>query len=284
MQPELEVSIRHRRWAYVIDPVLALASPAGAQLVQRLSIVAEVWMVRGFWQVLDASDYYRQRPLSLWSEPYYASLPQAAASGFLQALALWECIRTHTDLAGTHLHWLSDNLSESSLSESAPPQLLERYEDLHQTLTSHSDDHPDVDGTGSYAALDALALTAALGSARLLTLALRQPSGCLGQACERVGLPLQQAPSQPQEVLLIERQGLSELLVSAGASPLLWHGLQLAIVQLALPQLGLQRPAQRAADDDPLPVPGVALDAESEAIGAVTADPWQGACAYWYEL
>lgn len=282
MQPELEVSIRSKRWAYVVDPVLALASPAGAQLVQRLSTVAEVWMVRGFWQVLDASDYYRQRPLTLWPERCYPELPETTAVRFLQALALWEGLRTQTDLASTRLHWLSDNLSESSLSDSAPPQLLERYEGLHQVLSSHGDDSPDFDGTGGVAAVDALALTAALGSARLLTLALRQPCSCLRQTCHHVGLPLAPAPLQPRALLRHERQGLCELLVSAGASPLLWSGLQLAIVQLAVPQAASA--AALPAEALTPPLPEAPPDEDRLDPAQPPPDPWQGACAYWYEL
>lgn len=284
LEQELELSVRPKRWTCVVDPMLALTTPGGAQLVQRLSAVADLWMVRSFWQVLDSSEFYRRDPLALWTQDRtQASRPDTGA--FEQALALWEGLRAQTDLASLRLHWLSDSLTESSFPEHTPPYLLERYESLHQALSSRVEGQDELSETaGFFAALDCLALTAALGSVRLLTLALDHPWSCLGASCKRLGLRLEAAPELPGGLLDVERRRFGDFLVSAGTAPLVWAGLSLAVVQLVVPRAvcltALETAGEVEAEGALLPRLGDDEDAAPPSAGEL----WQDAKAYWYGL
>lgn len=240
LDQELEVSIRARRWACVVDPMLAFVSPLGAQLVQRLSTVMELWMVRTFWQVLDSSDFYRRDPLAFWPADRRDALrPQAPQ--IVQALCYWEGLRARTDMAGCGLRWVSDNLSESSLPEGAPPDLIERYESLHQSLSLRADPHLEATETaGFFGAMDTLSLCAALGSARVLTLAATDPCACLPTTCALLSLPVQAPPAHYALLAEVELQQFNALLSHAGASALAWSGPPLAMAYTVLPCAVLQ--------------------------------------------
>ena len=232
LDQELEVSLRARRSAFVIDPLLALSTPLGARLTGRLSATADLWVTRTFWQVIDSSDYYRRDPPALWPESLRAGLPENIGDDLHRALSLWESTRLRTDLTHCRLHWVSDNLGESVFPDGAPPDLIERYEALHQSLTARADPGEDATGTaGFYGTIDSLALTAALGNASLLTLAPDAPTSCLHLACAQVGLGLEPVPdSSDAELAALERRRLREMIVGAGCTPLLWGGLHLAVV------------------------------------------------------
>lgn len=231
--PEFDIAIRNRRWACVVDPMLALATPLGAQLVQRLSTVLDLWVVRSFWQTLDASEFYRRDPLAFWPSAMHER-QEDQGNDVVTAIRLWEQVRARTDLSRCNLHWVSDNLSESALTEQAPEDLVERYETLHQALAARADPSDELTETaGFFGLLDALSLAAALGPIRMLTLAPAHPLSTLAAACRLLDLPLQTVAADA--LLDLERQRLHGLLVEAGASPLLWAGLPIATVQILLP-------------------------------------------------
>lgn len=249
--PEFTLAVRGRRWSCVVDPLLALATPGGAQLVQRLAQVADVWVTRAFWQALDASEFHRRDPLAFWPDALREKLPQDAADGVAGALAVWERARARTDLAHSRLNWINDCLSESALPEHAPADLIERYEALHEALVARGDVRQERRETlGFLGATDALALTAALGPARLLTRGLDSPLSCLADSACALDLPLQEAAEGA--LAATERRRWNELLVQAAAAPLLWGGESLAVVQLALPA-----PLPPPAGVDELPLSGI---------------------------
>ena len=48
--PDLSVTVSQRRWACVLDPILAL-SEYGLPLVKQLGKVMDLWVVREFWHI-----------------------------------------------------------------------------------------------------------------------------------------------------------------------------------------------------------------------------------------
>src|ERR1700752_2401225 len=128
LEHELGVSVRARRGADVFDPLLALATPIGAQLVQRLGAVMDLWVVRSFWQVLDASEFYRRDALAFWPESMRATLPARTGPSVAAGVGIWEGVRARTDLANCGLHWVGDSLTESRFADDTPVDLIARYE------------------------------------------------------------------------------------------------------------------------------------------------------------
>jgi hypothetical protein len=286
LDQELEVSLRAKRSAYVIDPLLALSSPYGAQLVSRLSALADLTVTRTFWQAIDSSDYYRRDPLGFWPTVLRERLPASTADDFNQAITLWEDERLRTDLSHCRLHWVIDNVSESSFPDGSRADLIERYETLHQALTSRSD--PTDDATESaayYGTIDSLALAAALGNACVLTLAPDLPQACLSLVCAHVGLPLEQPPAADAELIALEQRRLRELIVSAGCSALLWGGLRIAVVHPLLYGDLLLR-----SDGDALePGERLALEHRFDYVEPPPAvltggDPWRAARHFWHAI
>lgn len=277
---ELEVSVRGRRTAFVVDPLLALATPFGAELVQRLGPHVDLWMVRSFWQVLDASEYYRRDPLALFAPAAREAAGAAAAAGVRLALDFWEGVRARTDLTSFRLHWVSDNVAESALADGTPPDLVERYERLHQTLAARVDPGDEATESAAYfGALDTLALAAALGPVRVLTLAPSDPRAALAACCASTRLPLTPTAAAAAG-LERERAGLGDLLAQAGATPLVWCGLALSVVHVVMPCSVAGAPCAELvlADDGDEPL----IDAVGTNISNVTSDPWEVARAFWY--
>lgn len=278
--PELDIAIRARRWSCVVDPVLALGTPLGAQLIQRLSAVIDLWVVRSFWQALDSSEFYRRDPLAFWADAEREQRGEQGAD-VVTAIRLWEAVRTCTDLGHCRLHWVSDNLSESSLADSAPDNLVERYEALHQALAARADPAEELtESAGFFGLLDALSLAAALGPVRVLTLAPGHPLSALPASCRVLDLPLLPAPDGA--LVAVERQHLIELLAEAGTGPLLWAGLPLAVAQVLLPE---SVPAALRAGEFDRNDSGDGFDlAVEDTVANVGRSPWRGARVYHYQL
>lgn len=285
---ELEVSVRARRWACVVDPMLALASPVSAQLVQRLASVVELWMVRGFWQALDSSEYYRRDPLAFWPPAQRGALPPNTASNIVQALRFWEDLRARNDMAGCGLNWVSDNLSESALPDNAPGNLIERYETLHQSLAVRADPRQEATETaGFFSGMDTLALAAALGPARILTLAPMHPCACLPSVCELLQLPFCPAPKNGENLAEAERRQLSDLIMHAGATGLAWASPPVALAYAVLPGAVLQTVEVEDYAHHPMPEPlttPYAIEYESEPLPLPGQfDPWRDAQIFYQE-
>lgn len=286
LDQELEVSVRAKRNAYVVDPLLALSSPYGAQLVSRLSALADLTVTRTFWQAIDSSDYYRRDPLGFWPNALRERLPASTADDFNQAITLWEEERQRTDLSHCRLHWVIDNVSESSFPDGSRADLLERYESLHQALTSRSDPADDAtESAAYYGTIDSLALAAALGNACVLTLAPDLPQACLPLVCEHVGLSLERAPEAEAELVALEQRRLRELIVAAGCSALLWGGLRIAVVHpLLYGDLLLRGDADTLDSGDRLALEHRFDYVEPPPAALAIGDPWRAARHFWHAL
>lgn len=312
---DLLVSVSQRRLPCVIEPALALGHAQGPALALRLTRVFETWLTRSFWQVIDSSELLarsaRGAPdeltdlqggqsirvwmaeddpsgASSWSLQWDQMLVRPPrrdtdATGAMpddQALQAWITMRDGTDAGAWTLRWLGDCVAESQLStstphETAPIELIDRYELLVATLESRvqaagdQEPHERVAGLACCAGLDptlssidALALAASLDGALILCRAatadpgLPQPIATL----VRAGMePVEIGPGDQHSLFAAERAVLRNALAAAGMAPLT-HG---------LPRLALAR---------------VRVD-ESMATGdGEGADPWQRAQAWWYWL
>jgi hypothetical protein len=88
-------------------------------------------------------------------------------------------------------------------------------------------------------------------------------------------LPCERLP--PENALAaIERAAFLSLLVTAGLAPLVWSGLQLAVVHLCVPHAGRLEPAAGIGAE-----PAVLAD-EPEI--ALPRNPWEDAKCFWYDV
>jgi hypothetical protein len=287
-QPEFAVTVSSRRWSCILDPLLAVTSPLGPTLVQALSQVVDLWMTASFWRILDSSEFYAKKPAALTF-----CTAQAAKQETALALHIWEQIRTRTDAASCRFHWVGDSYTQSSLSETAPPDLVRRFELLHEALQmrTHESGRQDrgVHPEAHHAALETVALAACLSPIFILT------RGAHNDGVPPLAAMLEQCHIHAQQVCaedalaVIERDSWRRALVSAGLAKLRWSGLQLAILHVLAPSAQLlSTPFDHmlagadmigAAEDI-----DVADDENDRCTPAVQAACWSDATAYWYAL
>jgi hypothetical protein len=279
MGPDLAVTLSQRRWSCILDPALLLLTRFGPMLVQRLGALVELWLARTFWRVLDDSETCLQRPDRLVPAGWLPNAGGGFASASSDSLRVWERIRARTDLCGLRFRYVGDNLMSSALPDQREPDLLQRFESLESALLARLGEWPHGEPEGYDAwlgAVDALALAGTLGSVCVLTLhdpERRQPA--LAAALERFdGAPTFVASGD--DLMEYEREQINRLLVQAGAAPLVWSGLDLAVAHVVAPR-ALQ---MRTAFDD------MVQDADEEFSPADPAedDPWGGALVHWYAL
>jgi hypothetical protein len=251
-QGDLSLTVSQRRLACVLDPALALGQPAGPVLALKLAQVLEPWLTRSFWQAVDSSELIPPRRHKLGAGD--TLLPNDAA------LSSWIALRNTTDAGSWPLRWVGDNLPESQVKDSADASVVERCELLMCTLLDRAQGH-DVAAWATpldpvLSAMDAVALSACLDGAMVLTLV---PSDASGepwpvQALARAGVQTQRLDPLPEHTLFAtERQWVRDALVSAG----------LAAMAERLPRLAV-----------------VHAIANTEA--GPQDDPWDGARAWWY--
>lgn len=270
--PDLSVTISQRRWACVLDPTLTL-SRYGVMLVQRLSLVLDIWVVRELWHILDNTQYYLRHPEAL--------LPKNSAPSeteqVLFSLRAWERVRMETDPAGQRCYWIGDGPVESYLPAGEAPEIVSSYERLSASLDLRLGDR---DEPLAAAFRDAAALTGTLLGAFLLT---QLPEGRAENPppaiCSYLGgwRIRCRAVARDQPLLAAECDCLRQLIVQAGLAKLCWAGLRLAVVHVVLPQAA---ELARTADDED---PGISGDAAPED-GGTEPDPWQDALGFWYAL
>jgi hypothetical protein len=245
--PDLSVSVGRRRLRLVIDPLLCLCD-TGVQLIRRFEQVAELWLPRELWHILDNSRYFMARPDALFApqplpdgqdyrralfprgEREVAQAPVASSSArrVCKALQSWEALRLSRDLTGLSLFWLGDGLSESFLPEGARDDLHARFEAAAEWLDGQLVPASPL----AVAQRDALALSLALDGAPILA-----QRGEPGEALLHGGIaPVQvHALTGEDPLVALEASCMREALVRAGCAGLVWRGLKLAVVHVAAP-------------------------------------------------
>jgi hypothetical protein len=190
----------------------------------------------------------------------------------------WERIRMENDLSGLKFFWIGDGLSESLVPPGTGADLVWRYESLARAL----DRRLAGSGPMACAARDAVALAAALGAAFVLTYRTAEDvrAGWAPAICDVFAqcVPCE-AVAGDDPFAAVEREHLRHLLVHSGTAGLLWSGLNLAILHLAVPVAAtLYVVPPSIVTDDVAEVEAVMPVAESR------ADPWDGARAFWYQV
>lgn len=125
---DLDVSVRARRLACVLDPALLLAAPHALLLAQQLSRTVDLWVCPAFWRLLDASEFFGRRPARLraWLALGNAHPPESVGA----AVDAWSRWRGTRDLTALGLYWVGSHQTESFLPESGPRDLPARFEAL----------------------------------------------------------------------------------------------------------------------------------------------------------
>lgn len=250
---DLQLSVSARKAACVLDPSLVLGHAQGPLVAMRLAQVLEPWLTRSFWLALDASE------LLLRSARGVAADGVSAA-----ALAHWIRLRECTDAGSWVLRWIGDCIAESQLAESAEAGVLMRYEQLAEALQGRAERHLDVHAgsakrwriafDSTNAALDAIALSAALDGALVLCAAADEPAPL--RAAKAAALPVVSLEPMPADALFAaERSFLRQALAAAGLAALLEPWPRLSVLH------------------------ALAGDEAGEA-----PDPWAEAHVWWYPL
>lgn len=282
MVADLAVTLNQRRWVCIIDPALLLLTPFGPPLVQGLGALTELWIPRSFWRTLDDSvscsrDPQRLVPAS-WLPDFQGNLDTCC-----DALRTWERLRARSDIGGLRFRYVGDSLMSSALPEQREPDLVQRFDQIEAALQMQLGPWKEQSLSGHdawLAAIDLLALTASLDTAFVLTLVrgtrrLPAPAAAL---IDCALAPAFQRIDEDQSLLPIEQEEIRRLLVQAGAAPLVWAGLDLAIGRLVAPHM-LQ---MRTAFDDMVQEEDADLLHVFDNRSVIP--PWHDACVYWYPI
>jgi hypothetical protein len=275
--PELSISLQHRRWACVLDPMLAL-SEYGLLLVKQLGDIIELWVVREFWNMIDSSQFYQQQPEILLQD-FATERSPLYSQQILRSLQEWDRLRTLSDRNSWHVHFLADVIGESCLPGGVDSDLIWRWESLAQSLDTQL--NPKEDNSLILAVRDLAALAAAR-PACILTYRLPEeidsnlpPKIC--NTLESWGIHCQEVNNE-DAIAPLEREQFRTLIIHAGLSKLLWAGLNLVIIHLVVPAeatlTATNWSEEYAFSSTPDP-------AEAQ---ATQINLWEGSQGFWYTL
>jgi hypothetical protein len=279
---DFSISLQQRRWACVLDPMLAL-SEYGLPLVKQLGEIMELWVVREFWNMIDSSPFYQQQPnffLRDLEPDFQPDQSTLYSQQILRSLQEWDRLRTMTNRSSWNVHFLADVIGESCLPAGIETDLIWRWEALAQNLDHHL--KPKQENSLNLAVRDLAALAAAR-PACILTY--RLPEDQVSNLPPRICTTLEAWGVRCQEVqaddpiATIERDYLRQLIVHTGLSKLLWAGIHLAILHLMVPNA-----ATISGNNDwseGLSFPELE---ELPAPMSIDTNLWQGAQGFWYAI
>jgi hypothetical protein len=277
--PDFSISIQQRRWACVLDPILAL-SEYGLPLVKQLGVLTELWVVREFWHILDNTQFYLRQPELFLGQIEQPRSPQTQrlSQQVIRSLHEWERLRTMTDRNAWNINFLADVIGESCIPQGVDSDIIWRWESLAQSLDAGLETHLTKTDTLSLAFRDLISLAAAR-PACILTLrsveATAQnlpPDICT--TLEQWGIQCQEV-SSANAIANIERDQFRNLLVHAGLSKFLWSGLNLAVLHLVVPAAATLS-ATDWADDRSF--------ADLDLFPAPPTNLWENTKGFWYSV
>jgi hypothetical protein len=286
------VDIKTKEWCCIFDVQLAL-SRLGLALALRLSEQIEVWQVRGFWQMLDDSDYYLSNEKMLQQGGAYQlpifSQEVAKLNQSREILDEWQTARFQSDLM-SRLSWLGYAVEESMLPQDIDSQLDYRFDILGQSLEerrSKAQRQSKLEQVQYECARDAVALTVALSRYKpfILTLCQASDDATKGvqepQLCEYIrDCDIDCVRANNDAKINAMASYLTQTLTSTGALELIYaSGLNLAVVHIVAPKayvMSVQRPEEQL---DPQVIPIKTTANQSE-----TFQSWNGCTAFWYPL
>jgi hypothetical protein len=286
------VDVSTKGWCCIFDVPLAL-SRIGLALALRLSEQMECWQVRGFWQMLDDSDYYLSHEKTLkqsgTNEPPIFAQGVAKSNQSREILYEWQTARFQSDLM-SKLCWLGYAVEESMLPQDIDSQLDHRFDTLAQTLEklwTGSNTATQLGQVQYECARDAVALTAALSRYKPFILTLCQADNDTTesfrepQLCEYIrdcGIECVQADRD--EKISTMASYLIQTLTSTGALELIYaSGLNLAIVHIVSPKAYVMSVQQHPEDQLNSKVIPFKTTSQSELF-----QNWDGCTAFWYPL
>ena len=235
----MQVKVESKGWSCILDIRLALAR-YGAELALRLADEMRICLVPTLWDILDNSSYYEARPDALALDPL---LPQAAAadSPDPDSLRQWELTRATPGLAARRIHWAGDTLHESSLPDDVDAGVIARFDRYGQSLEQRLlRSRPELSGQGPSRMLEggvgALALAAAMSPYRPLVLTLADRADGepppLSRLLDWAGIHCRGLEAAESAAT---RAYMQPMLVRSSAMELLWAGLRLVVLHLAVP-------------------------------------------------
>ena len=282
--PNFSITLNQRRWACVLDPVLAL-SEYGLPLVKQLGELIELWIVREFWHILDNTQFFLRQPELILGHQAATLSPQqqqTRSQQAVRALQEWERLRTTTDRHSWNINFLADVIGESCVPIGIDTDIIGRWESLAQSLDAQLDRQPIQPDTLTLAYRDLAALAAARPACVLTHRSVAEvsqnlpPGICL--TLEQWGIPCQQI--QPTNAIAtIERDQFRNLLVHAGLSKLLWAGLDLVVLHLVVPAAATLSTTRNWSEEFSFPEIEDLIELE-----AMPLNLWEEAQGFWYAV
>jgi hypothetical protein len=252
-------------------------------LARLLALRAEVWITRELWHLLDNLDVYAPSADNSWHPDSVGRRGEETR----RALRVWDRLRQSKDLGGLRCYWVGDNLGASMLPPTAGGEVVSRFELLAAALdlcapqarSGHAGR-----AIARSAARDVAALAAALGEATVLCCRRVPLPAAAGSRRSERDLPLLVRElahfnlpalgiSAEDELAGVGRRSLAALMEASGASSVLWSGLALQAVRIAVPL------AEGVLSSPP-------REDSAEVDGASPVDPalWQGARVLWFDV
>lgn len=291
---DMELSVRARRTACVVDPALLLSTPAALLLVRQLASVVDIWVCPALWRLLDASEFYLRSPdrLARWLDlPGHWPVEQVA-----QALSLCSQWRASHDLTALGAYWVGLHQTESYLPEHGPRDVPSRFEALltgwptpTPAPTPDSED-PTEDRPNLDTSRECAALSASLHGAPVLTLAASEAATPppLAHTWASDGLQNSPWPADMSASAQAEQHRWLHWLQSAGAAPTAATGLRLSVAHVVAPMAQFIGHGSGGTNDDFTDhLSGDVWPAEPLGRNALPIDAthaWQGAQALWLTL
>jgi hypothetical protein len=287
------VDVSTKGWCCIFDVQLAL-SRIGLALALRLSEQMECWQVRGFWQMLDDSDYYLSHEKMLQQGganelPIFAQ-GVTKLNQSREILYEWQTARFQSDLM-SKLCWLGYAVEESMLPQDIDSQLDHRFDILAQTLEerwTRSNTPTQLSQVQYECSRDAVALTAALSLYKPFILTLCQADSDISkdvrepQLCEYIRhCGIECVKAEHSEKISTMASYLIQTLTSTGALELIYaSGLNLAVVHIVSPKAYVMSVQQHSEEQlDPKVIPFKTTKSQSE-----NFQNWNGCTAFWYPL
>jgi hypothetical protein len=285
LHPDVSITLTQKRWACVLDPTLVL-SDYGLPLVKQLGELAELWVVREFWHMLDNTQVYLRQPeclLDRSSPDISASHRHSLSQQAIRNLQEWENLRANSDRSTWNIHFLADVIGESCIPPGTDDNLIWRWESLAQGLDSYLDRPLTRSETLTLAFRDLAALAAARPACILThhspeAAQLNEPPAICdtlrqwGISCHEV--------SSSDAIAEAERSYLRHLLVHAGLSKLLWSGLNLVVLHLMVPAAAAISPTPQWSDELAF---SELNDPENFPV-TENMNLWEGSQAFWYAI
>lgn len=235
---------QYQNWSCILDPMLGL-SHYGVLIAENIGKEIELWIVREFWNILNNTKFYTDRPKLVIPKSVSLDSPEEKniKAEIIWSLNEWQKVREQKDLAKLGLYWLGDNIQESFLPKNKPFNFFGRWESFASALDRQVEQSTTEKDVLTLAFRDTIALAASSGSAFILSYQL--PSDFANNVTPIVGRELEnwgiscQVINTRNPIVAMERNYLRQLMIRVGLGKLLLAGVHLAIFHLVIPGVSI---------------------------------------------